>query len=129
MIDLTFDEAVSLIQRAIDEKGADYVYGKDERSMRGKCQYFNGDKPSCIVGYVLFYKGVTRDDLSFWANENRSAKSLCADVPPMYRDEETQMIKTDEQTAEFLNWVQDYQDNGVSWGEAFAYALASVKPE
>jgi len=48
-------EAIRLLREAVEEKGADYVYGNDA------CVYALGNgvqkSPSCLVGHVLHKKG------------------------------------------------------------------------
>ena len=72
-IELTDEEAVALLQRAVEEKGADYVYEHptytdpetNEEVEDSTCFYFDpgAGTPSCIVGHVLAYKGVTMEEI------------------------------------------------------------------
>ncbi len=58
-------EALSLLKRAVAEKGAEYVYPDAERDVDSRqCNYFVGGKPSCIVGYAMSYVGIGQEDLT-----------------------------------------------------------------
>lgn len=108
-ITITADEARELLQRAVNEKGADYVYPE-----RFNCRYFNEDGgPSCIVGHVLDYKGLTLDDVP--GVENTAALlTIRGDG----------VIKCDDLTSRALQEAQNVQDCGEPWGYALAEALA-----
>lgn len=47
-----------LLARAVAEKGEDYVYPEEEKDGVG-CHYFYEGRPSCIIGHVLSYLGMT----------------------------------------------------------------------
>lgn len=54
-----------LLARAVEEKGADYVYPEAEKAQYliigdPVCSYFYEGKPSCIIGHVLSYLGRTK---------------------------------------------------------------------
>ena len=53
------DEAIALLERAVNEKGADYVYPD-----KINCLYADGNRPGCIVGHALSYVGVSVDQLA-----------------------------------------------------------------
>lgn len=51
---LTREKALELLERAVAEKGADYVYKYPEDI--SACQYIDGyGQPSCIVGHAFKY--------------------------------------------------------------------------
>lgn len=50
------DEALKELERAVNEKGADFIHP-------GPCDYEFGGKPSCLIGHVLFNLGVSAEDL------------------------------------------------------------------
>lgn len=104
---LDYNEALELLGRAVQEKGAEYFYEIGDTHSCG-CVYFRDNKPACIVGHVLAYKGVKPEDLRPEENEaNVSALGIGED----YR------------ATALLDWAQAYQDRGVTWGEAVAKAI------
>jgi hypothetical protein len=107
---LSYEEALDLLNRAIAEKGADYVYQRtaDDDS----CAYFKNGEPSCIVGHVLAYKGVTQEDLP----ENKNTAIVIA-----------LRIAQDDRTERLLDSAQSYQDTGTPWGDAVKSALEDTQ--
>lgn len=116
------NETVALVERAVNEKGPDYVFparGKEYRlpnywnnNSQGMCRYFTltDHKPACIVGQVLAYVG-----LEDRALEGQGAASL--DLEDSFTSE----------AQYFLSEVQGYQDGGESWGAALLRAKADVR--
>jgi hypothetical protein len=102
---LNYNEALELLNRVVEEKGADHVY-------QGKCVYFHGGAPACIIGHVMAYKGITPDDLE--GNEN----SMAALMLDLGEDQKTRIL---------LSIVQSKQDGGIPWGEAVADAVRYVE--
>jgi|SRR5690606_22062666 len=52
---VTRDKAIELLEKAVAEKGADYVYEPPTPALH-VCQYIDDDgHPSCIVGHVVKY--------------------------------------------------------------------------
>lgn len=97
---LDVDEAIALLNRAVQEKGEDYVYPET------RCVYFMDEEPGCIIGHVLSYKGVSKSDLGFY---NLS--------PVMHLD-----VAADGDTLFLLKEVQRLQDTHFKWGEAVEHA-------
>lgn len=118
-ITLTYEEARALLERAVSGVGEEYVYGRvpDELFPEGACAYFNPatEAPSCIVGHVLAYKGVTYEDArkGRW-NIGVNADSLVS----------SGMIKCDAETRDLLETVQCNQDGGLPWADAVRLAVA-----
>lgn len=115
---LDIDQAKMLLKRAVDEKGADFVYRTAEEWATKPCVYFNpGTKcPACLIGHVLSYKGLTYDDI--WThNDGTGVTEL----------REAEIIRMDDNTTELLTLVQRKQDAGWPWGEAVQYALDNYK--
>lgn len=105
------DQLREALVRAVEEKGADYVYPNSERVKSNihetpVCQYFVGGKPSCIVGHVLYYDGVTDID------EGRAAQVVAHDLSYYGSLTRLQLMA--------LTEVQTIQDNGGTWGKALA---------
>lgn len=130
LVTLDFDEAVALTKRAIAEKGEDYVYPKAES---GWCTNFDSytSAPSCIVGHVLAYKGMT------YAQMLGREAAVNDDALPGERVDYNNsgvytligdgLVQTDTKTAEFLSELQQSQDSGRSWGVSLRGALAEVE--
>jgi hypothetical protein len=111
-LELSFDEAKSLLHRAVDENGAQTVY---HRPADG-CVYFNEDTrcPSCLIGHVLHYKGVPYEVLDLAvANRETDVSGLITDG----------ILRLDLATESLLAIAQEHQDNGIPWGRAVALAL------
>lgn len=103
---LDLGEAVVLLEKAIADKGADFVYspeGTSANSANG-CVYFKGGAPSCIVGHVISYMGLEYDA----SIEGTMASTALENLG----------VELDVQTRLLLNKVQDAQDIGTPWGEA-----------
>lgn len=111
MIELTYDKAVELLERAVAEKGADYVYQRptNEQGIPRGCAYFHGKEPGCIIGHVLSYLGLTRGDIG----QYNTAYSWHALTHCVGFD-----VRADERTNKLLQTAQCRQDDGHSWGEA-----------
>jgi hypothetical protein len=124
-VEITLDEAKTLLARAVEERGADYTYkmltielspGRRE----SLCAYFDPDTkvPSCIVGQVLAYKGVSFDAMAVEdVNVYASAGALI----------DTNFIKANNETRALLEAVQSEQDSGMPWGQAVEEALATYE--
>lgn len=112
MQELTYDKTVELLDRAIAEKGEDYVYlpvtmirDDDPETL---CLYFNeDDTPGCIIGHVMHYLGVTPTR----GIEGVSGSVALKDLG----------IKVDEPTAVLINNTQSKQDQGTPWGDAVSF--------
>ena len=120
-INLTFDEAAELLARAVAEKGADYQYQPD-----GACKYFEHDAtegyvPSCIIGHVLAYKGVSRlellNDPTYGDLNAGEGVSQLVNAGILSLDEKAKIL---------LSWAQNEQDYSIAWGEAVKTAHEKV---
>lgn len=115
MTELDYGQALVFLEKAIGEKGADYVYEVNglnakveaDRGNSLQCLYFDKGQPSCIVGHVLDYMGIGANE----AIENEPARNALDGL-----------IETDEKTITLLDKVQEHQDKGVPWGEALRLA-------
>ena len=127
---VSLNEAEELLERAVTEKGADYVYGK----RGGACNYERDGAPSCIVGHVLSYLGLTVEQLAtldnpdkFYVNECGypvSADTGITDIAQLLASELG--IDLTFPAAELLQNAQFDQDNGVPWGTAVVLAKDAV---
>lgn len=103
MSELTHEEARALLARAVEEKGADYVYPEFETG----CSYLDGEgNPSCLVGFVLTYAGVSGFEI-----ENCEGTQAAEVVGSIFPD-------TEDRVRAALRAAQQVQDNGGTWAEA-----------
>lgn len=99
-MELSYNTAVELLERAIDEKGADYEYTPPEGS--DQCLYFHHGQPSCIVGHVMSYLG-----FGAASSEGVGASTVLHEMGVILMDGATNAL---------LNLAQEYQDQGTTWG-------------
>ena len=123
LVTLTFRQAVNEAKRAIREKGWDYIY---EPGIRESCHNFEQDgAPSCIVGHMLSYKGMTLEDITGIRHPDNGFE-----IPFNERGVYTMgMWGVVEMTSEaqiFLSGLQSEQDDGQTWGESYITALRNV---
>jgi hypothetical protein len=97
--------ATELLERAVNQRGADFVYSKDGSSgPEGGCYYFMEGEPSCIIGTILSYLGIKPSQVQEGSNAESQVRSLFPD--------------TSDVVLEALNEAQTKQDRGDTWGEA-----------
>lgn len=131
LVTLDFNEAVELAKRAVAEKGEDYVYPKAEA---GWCINFDSDTsaPSCIVGHILAYKGMTyaqmlgrsaavNDEALLIDRVDYNNSGICTLVGDG-------LVRADTKTEHFLSELQQLQDSGTSWGKSLRSALEYITP-
>lgn len=99
-------EAIALLERAVKERGEDYVYPDAERSAYGECQYFIGRAPGCLIGLVMTYVGADAED----ANEGEGVSS------------QNWPVNLTPGAISVFSLAQEVQDQGGTWGQAFAEA-------
>jgi hypothetical protein len=119
-VEITLDEAKTLLARAVEERGADYTYTMLTIGGSALCAYFDPETkaPSCIVGQVLSYKGITFDAMS------AQDKNVYASAGTLV---DTKFIKADNETRALLEIVQSEQDAGMPWGRAVEEALETYE--
>jgi hypothetical protein len=112
-IEITYDQAVDLLKRAVAEKGADYVYSKmglnDAANVGPRCVYTIDSDPSCIVGHVLVWSGVDPHAIP----EGTVCRYLLDKVG----------VSVNNKTLDLLREAQAYQDGGRPWGESVDHAI------
>lgn len=107
-------EALALLERAVAEKGEDYIYpnggrGDDFHSENGACVYQTRytKQPACIVGHALYYKDLLQYVVDADYNEGTGPHTLAYALGVFTTA-----------AADFLNEVQSAQDAGKTWGAA-----------
>lgn len=128
---LNLAEARQLLARAVENRGEEFVYDKDQYG--GVCAYFDPSDgtPGCIVGQVLSFKGVTLETFINWAETYR-AESDHTYAPNLNTSGVTDLvdyhfIDADNQTLEYLALAQSRQDTGATWGQALRRAEQYVE--
>lgn len=111
---ITYPEALSLLTEIVNER-PDYQY----RMTNGECLYRDPEtfEPSCLVGHFLDRSGVAElRSEEFSTFEGMRA----ADVLPKF-------INFDNSdTVALLTIVQEYQDEGLSWGDSLSQAMKDL---
>ncbi len=119
---LTYEKALELLMRAVEEKGEDYCY--EEPSEFDSCIYFEHDaSPSCIVGHVLHYLGFEPSE--HWM----AAYNVDQHVPCILG---TFGYLTGGLTAAaclLLVAAQGYQDQAYPWGECVLRAVRDMEED
>lgn len=109
----------ALLQRAVDEKGASYIY-EAPVPING-CIYFEeseqGMVPSCLVGHVMSYMGMDYTDIKGEKNNRKTIEML---VNEGY-------VNVSSLAAEGLRAAQDAQDSGEDWGTSLAAFDSAVE--
>jgi len=116
---IRFDDAVEHLRKAVEVRGADWVYPHEWRTTAENtyfdlCQYAINGQPACIIGQVLFQLGLDLNKVDLFFGSVAMAFG-------MYHD-----VQVDPDAIELLQKAQDQQDNGVAWGKAVAQAIEST---
>lgn len=107
MITITRDIALQLLEDAVDERGADYVYPHI-----GNCTYTENGKPSCGVGLALYSAGVPITRLE--ALDTKGHIPSVYSIDRLLRD----VVDFQGDAISVLGAFQSEQDYGAPWGEA-----------
>lgn len=122
MIELTLEETKRLLNEAVEERGAEYVYPNATKDGDSTCRYVHyqpdGDTPGCIVGWVLHKAGIPLPELSKSEGENAVAAVRRLGI--------NGLLRTDPEVSTLLRKVQGWQDHAASWGKAVEKGLANV---
>ena len=121
-------ELRAAVLKAIEQKGADYIYPH----AGGTCLYFEGEElaNSCGIGYAidtLELKGKAIDLIDQYRRENIAS---IGQIPEPTAEELLRMFNEDDEdgvmfTAAAKHWAlcfQIRQDEGAAWGSAAKYA-------
>lgn len=102
--ELTETEARKLLARAVEERGADFVYVPTAGNSP-RCWYQKEDgTPDCLIGLALSYIGPIPE------NNSGGAQGAIVRLYP----------NTKQRVLGAMNAAQAAQDNGRTWGEALA---------
>lgn len=125
-IELSYDGALALLQRAVSERGEDYVYvprdhaDSNEESVT-TCRYFKADgTPSCGVGLALSYMDLTKAEL------DEHDINVGIGVTGLTRAE---LVEGENRAISLLAYFQQMQDEGKPWGKALEFAITSVQED
>lgn len=111
-VKLTYEEALALLERAVEERGAEHSTDSEG------CVYQDPvGNPSCLVGLALSYVGWKPGSKTI--NETRFF-ALARNIHP------EDFILPDKAFALLVS-AQDYQDAKMTWGSALERAKADVE--
>lgn len=136
------NKAIELLEKALEEKGPDYVYERID----GGCVYVSNGQPSCIVGHALAYAGVPIETISTFDEAGKgdgpyswvdgsSINDLAVHNEYAYEEvvqehEKTVLeandIELDDEAITVFKVAQTNQDYLTSWGESVERAKAAV---
>ncbi|WP_037355444.1 hypothetical protein [Amycolatopsis orientalis] len=108
-------KALELLERAVKEKGADYLYPRTYTAGLPVCAYERNGKPSCLVGTALSYTGVTVEQL------REMDAAGYASFARLYMDDRLPVELTDD-AVDVFQAAQTAQDIGDIWGTALEKA-------
>jgi hypothetical protein len=134
VIEIGKEQAIALLERAVQEKGADYTYTAIRVASYGeKCLYATPDKaaPSCIVGHALAYVGVPVEKLFELDHLGDIGAIYELNTTPIHEDydEDTPTalveiagVHLTNEAEELFTEAQGNQDSGKTWGESLQRA-------
>ena len=108
---LTPETFLTLLKRAVDKRGEDYVYPYHQR-YGGLCCYSYAGEPSCIIGEVIH--SIDPDMLP--------SEDLIVGARPLL----VRLGVTNEIVLIAAGKAQSLQDNDCPWGEAYEGAVKCV---
>jgi hypothetical protein len=129
---LTYGEVLAILNEAVAERGADWIYPDqndcaacidqepcDWHCAEG-CRYFTPDKqPCCIVGYFID-KAIDTSQLNTDLFEGEHASAAIKQL------EIWNELVLDERTQALLEMAQAYQDGYKPWGEVVSLAAGAT---
>jgi len=129
---MTYGEVLAILNDAVAERGADWVYPDqvdcdacidqepcDWHCSEG-CRYFTYDKqPCCLVGYFID-KAIDTSQLDTNILEGEAATAVLKQL------EMWDALSLDERTWEMLMIAQSYQDSYKTWGESVSLAAGAT---
>ena len=109
-----FGDEPPLCQKHYEQDACRYFYADNEY---GSSNY---DTPACVVGNWFVFEKFSPEDLnvSTWDElEGQGVKTIV----------EKANLEVSDEAKEFLNYLQTYQDTGVSWGNAYEMAVEKLE--
>ena len=110
------EHVIELLENAVKDRGADWVYPLEWKHRDGPCRYFIDGKPGCIIGHVIYQLGGGPDDVE----EGEGVFGLEVWNRVLEISDDYKILEI----LEILSTAQTAQDYGTSWGEAVAAAYA-----
>lgn len=143
VIEIGKEQAIALLERAVQEKGAEYQYRPTEGEHGPTCAYADkrNDVPSCIVGHALAYVGVPVDTLRILDNADNGWGDRDITYEPQVEGHEVPVdtsitelvdsgaleeiagVRVTLEARNIFAIAQFRQDNRATWGIAVADAL------
>lgn len=113
MIELTYPVVLDLGNRAVADRGSDYVYETHDGEPM-LCKYVHEGQPDCMVGWILAAAGLTLVN----------AYNRCGGSDDLLNHlDEHDLVNASEAARRFLRAVQSKQDQGYTWGESLAHGV------
>lgn len=127
MTEVTYTEAVSMLQESIDAIGHDFVYKKQDGE--DLCLYVHNEsgslEPGCIVGDMLVRQHILTISELYDMQENREDGKSSFDTIKKYIEQETGKSFTT-MASDLIYWTQHAQDTGLTWSEALESGMRAV---
>jgi len=114
---LTYQSALDALEKAVADRGEEYVYPRQGTSYNSSCLYWHKDEqaPGCLVGLVLHQLGVSAEVLESFGPA--SIKMLATSLPYLGG------VEMSPAAIGLMAAVQRYQDRGEPWGVALKLAV------
>lgn len=127
--EMTPPQALELLRKQRDAKGADYVY-RPEQVVKGRragtCDYLEpDDSGSCIVGCALLDVGVTPDEIKGAILEWRLINGGTNTQPAAWQL--CEILGLPVRVSNVFQVAQEMQDDGKTWGTAVDEAEAAYE--
>lgn len=122
-IHITLADAIRFTEEAISEKPEGYVYINPDGDVAGEadisCSYWDRkkDEPSCLVGQVLHKAGLG-ETIFGWKHSGYWIGELAHEL--------SRSLEIDEDALQFLERVQERQDQGSTWAESLKAGFKAV---
>lgn len=125
-IEIDRDTALRELRAVVEEYGEGYRYvdefGREGGEDSAQCQYLHGDEPGCIVGHVLHRLGVSADTLFAFDHASAGGDSQGIRTLASQGALTAHGLVLTLDALDALDFAQDAQDSGYTWGDALARA-------
>lgn len=116
-------EVLSLLRRAVELKGSNYIYEKDYNGDL-LCRYAKDGCPDCIIGHVLAWIGIPLEEME--ANDDPAKPNGELSEGTIgglfWKIKNLHGITFTRRAEQMLSRAQADQDGGLSWGYALKAA-------